>query len=518
MGKLKILAGGNSVQAQAQGRGKLFEELMAKVLRRYGYEIAKKRPNINLAGMEIDIEGKHLPMGIPLYAECKCYETEVESHKLQAFYGKYMTQWFQNNQSHGLFIALPGINTHAKGFYREHCEKNSQIMLRLYEEEQVLEAIFDTQSTVRPEVISNLVVSKGLGLPGDWILLYTDKGLFGIQYIIPIGEGIPTSIALFDATGNVISNKNTIEYLTPLYPELGHFNLFTSNDNHPLQLTNVQQDTEEIVKVTGSSTCFEYQFPASPKHFVGRQPILEAIDIFTQAVLDKETSARGILFQANSGWGKSSVVLKSVERLQNAGHFAIAIDSRTASSSQFILRVLDYALGEFRNFDSSLLKDNKSTTITGFDGAIKAICDIGRMLEQNNKLMCIFLDQFEKSCFLQDALKPIRDMFLRICDAQSNIIFGFSWKTDLIGSTSEFPYHLREPIIGSSKRIDLETFKEVETTALLRKLSEELRAPLKKDLAFFLSDFCRGYPWLLKKLCAHVKLQREAGDSSIRHC
>jgi hypothetical protein len=58
---------------------------------------------------------------------------------------------------------------------------------------------------------------------------------------------------------------------------------------------------EEIVEVRGSSSCFEYQFPASPEHFVGRQPILEEIDSFTQAVISRETSSRGILFEANSG-------------------------------------------------------------------------------------------------------------------------------------------------------------------------------------------------------------------------
>ena len=180
MGKLKILAGGNSPQAQAQGRGKLFEELMAKVLRRYGYSIDKKITNINLAGMEIDIEGRHIPTNIPLYAECKCYETEVDSPKLQAFYGKYISRWFQDNLSHGHFIALPGINSHAKGFYREYCESNPKITFRLYEEEEVLDAIFDTQSAVRPEVISRLITDE-MGTCGDWLLLYTDKGLFGFN-------------------------------------------------------------------------------------------------------------------------------------------------------------------------------------------------------------------------------------------------------------------------------------------------------------------------------------------------
>jgi hypothetical protein len=39
MGKLKILAGGSSASAKAQAKGKLFEKLMAEVLRHLGYSI-----------------------------------------------------------------------------------------------------------------------------------------------------------------------------------------------------------------------------------------------------------------------------------------------------------------------------------------------------------------------------------------------------------------------------------------------------------------------------------------------
>jgi hypothetical protein len=54
MGRLKILASGSSPQAQAQARGKLFEKLMANVLRHYGYSI-DRIASVNYAGMEIDI-------------------------------------------------------------------------------------------------------------------------------------------------------------------------------------------------------------------------------------------------------------------------------------------------------------------------------------------------------------------------------------------------------------------------------------------------------------------------------
>ncbi|MCJ7458811.1 MAG: restriction endonuclease [candidate division Zixibacteria bacterium] len=509
MGRLKILADGKSPQARANERGKLFERLMADVLRHYGYSI-DQISNVNYAGMEIDIEGEHITMDIPLYAECKCYETDVAAPKLQEFYGKYMTRWLKNKKCHGLFIALPGVNSHAKGFYKENIENNQETSVRLYEEEDVIKAIVGTSEVASPDALSKLITQE-VGTPGEWLLLYTDKGLFWIQYIIPPGSGIPCNVAFFDAKATPISDKTTLDYLTQLYPELDDFQKISLSGAIALRTPSSSQVMEEIVEVRGSLSCFEYQFPASPEHFVGRHTVLGELDSFVKKVISKETSAHGILFEANSGWGKSSVVLASVARLKEMGHFAIAIDSRTAASSQFILRVLDYALSKFGDFSGLLSEDNKPTTITGFEGAPKSLISLGQVLGNNDKVMFIFLDQFENVFSMPDTLKRIRDLLFKLCDAQTNVVIGFSWKTDLIGLTSEFPYQIRDAITGLSKRITLDTFSEVETTALLNKLSEELGTPLRKDLKFFLSEFSQGYPWLLKKLCAHVKSQREAG-------
>ena len=100
MGRLRILASGNSPQAQAQARGELFENLMTLVLRHYGYHIDNK-PNVNYAGMEIDIEGKATLTDVPLYAECKCHETDISSPRLQEFFGKYMTRWLKPESTEG---------------------------------------------------------------------------------------------------------------------------------------------------------------------------------------------------------------------------------------------------------------------------------------------------------------------------------------------------------------------------------------------------------------------------------
>ena len=512
MGRLKILAGGKSPHAQAQARGKLFEKLMAEVLRHYGYSI-DNIPNTNYAGMEIDIEGKHIATNVPLCAECKCYETDVNSPKLQAFFGKYMTRWLKDKRCHGLFIALPGINSHAKGFYRENIEGNSELTFPIFEEKEVLDAIIDTPDVVNPEFISKSIHNE-VGKPGDWLLLYTDKGLFWLQYVIPPGEGIANSVAMFDKAGNPLSDGATIECLKRLWPELGDFILITFDDVVPTPILNVSQDRDEVVEVKGSSTPFEYQFPASPDHFVGRYAVLEEIDSLVEDIINKKTSSRSILFEANSGWGKSSVVLATVDRIQHKGHFAVAIDSRSASSSQFVLRMVDYVLHKFGDFNGMLPEDCDIEAITGFEGAVDSLVRMGQLLERNHKVVFIFLDQFENLFFLPDVLKRIKELFLKIQDARTNVVIGFSWKSDLVGMTSEFPYQTRDTIADSSKRITLDVFSKEETNALLDKLRIEIGArSLRKDLRFLLSESSQGYPWLLKKLCAHVKSQIEHDTS-----
>lgn len=502
MGMLKILAPGKSEQARAQTRGKLFEELMATVLRHHGYTI-DKIANVNYAGMELDIEGKATVAGTPLYAECKCHDTEIDSTKLQAFIGKYTPLWLKDKRCVGLFVAIPGINSHAKGYYLTHFKEGKEMTVRLLEEDAVLAALFKTNEVLPPDVLSKKIDGQ-IGKAGDWVLLFTDRGFFWIQYVIPVGETLANSFAIFDHNGDIISDKSAVDHLVTLYTDLGGLRLVTQVSGQAPFGLPTGHEPEEIIEVRGSSSCFEYHFPASPEFFVGRNAALMEIDSFVEAVVKKKTSSRGILFQANSGWGKSSLVLATVQRLQEQGHFAVAIDSRSASSPQFILRVAERVLQMYLG---------KSIPISGFEGATKALLEVGQKLDDSGKIMLIFLDQFENLFLLPDALRQIRGLFLKLCDCQSNLALGFSWKTDIIGSTNEFPYQLRDSISGSCKCLGLETFSEAETNALLDKLEKELRARIRKDLRFMLSEFSQGYPWLLKKLCAHVKAQREAGAS-----
>jgi len=507
MDSLKILANGDSSGAKSNERGKLFEKVSAEVLRHYGYAIDKRQFNVTYAGMEIDIEGKAQITGVPLYAECKCYSMNVDCEKLQTFFGKYMARWFNNNKANGLFIAIPGINSSAMGFYRDNCESNQQITLRLLQEPDVLEALINSRVVASPESFRHHIAPER-GTLGDRTLICCNKGYFWLQYIIPLGSGIAKNIQIFDSLGNAISDTESIDYIVNMMPELQPFHVLRISTDAGRKTKSQPEQEDDVVEVRGSSACFEYQFPAAPEFFVGRKELLDQVQLFFEEVTRRETSSRGILLEANSGWGKSSLVLAIANALTEANQYAVAFDSRSASSPHFVMRAVEHILDKFGNFNS-LVKVRP--VVGGFEGASEALVQIGKELQTTGRLLVIFFDQFENVFHLPDVLSRLAQLYLKIADAGTNVILGFSWKADLIGLTRDFPYRWRDTIIEGSRVISLPPFSETETNVLLDKLASELHSTLRKDLRFLLSECSQGYPWLLKKLCAHVKSQRQAG-------
>lgn len=510
MGTLKILADAPTQAGRNQKRGKLFEALMSDVLRRHGYRI-DRIPSVNYAGMEIDIEGTHLVTTQPFCAECKCYESEIDSPKFQAFFGKFMTRWRKDKRAHGLFIAIPGLNPHARGFYNESCVNETDFTVRLLEEDAVLDALMESGKLARPDAFSRAVPATH-GTAGEWDVLVTESGIAVVQRVIPPGALVPSQIAIFDGMGIPLTDSASIDKLLELEPELRSYELLILGEAQPVVPTVANDAEETIVEVKGGSECFEFQFPAAPEHFVGRSDVLAEVRELAAKIVAGTVSTRSILFEANSGWGKSSCVLACANALRVSGHSAVVIDSRSASSAQFILKVVEHALTNLGPSGARPFGKDEER-ITGFEGAAAMLIRLGESLREKGKLGFIFLDQFENLFFLPESFKRIRDLFLKVAGAGTHIVFGFCWKTDLVGLTNDFPYQLRDSIRSASRVIPLSKFSEAETNALLDRLSSEIRSRLREDLRFFLSEFSQGYPWLLKKLCAHVKAQRESGVS-----
>ena len=508
MARFKILVSGRTESAVNQARGELFESTITKILKKDGYRVEGIRP-IDPHLMELDIEGKHLETGSPLYAVCRYSETAVSERDLQAYYGKYMIRWLEDNQCHGFFIALPGFDEDAGKFYWQHIKNNEHVTTFLYEENDVLKAISEMPGHVGPDQIADRI-SPDKGEIDESILLCTERGMYWVGFITSHGKNAPDKIALFDGKGAPISDRSVIDFLVKLDPSLADFD-HLSTDKAVLLQAGLFQVTDPVVDVTGSTKCFEYPLPASPKHFVGRKSIFKLLDTLTHQVLFHQTKERGMVIEAPLGWGKSSMVLASVAHVQKNGHLAVAVDCRAASSSAFVSRVVDHAAMKFKALDERNRQEDQRQSTPSFDDTVQWILDIGQKLESRNKLLFIFFDQFEHIFFLPDVLSRIKNLFLNIWDKETNIVMGFSWDGEAVFSNRAFFDLGFDAVTEKCRKMILPAFSNAEIDALLKRLVKELGEPLTKDLRIFLHKFSQGYPWLLKILCFHVKIARQSG-------
>jgi hypothetical protein len=508
MRNLKIFAAGRSQHTRSQARGKLFAKMMTQVLNHNGYRVDRILHSDSVL-MEIDVQGKHRKTGFPFYAACRFSETPMPERDLQAFFGRYMIKWHTDRRCHGLFIVLPYLDRAAIRFYREHIKSNTHVTTFLYDEDDALKAMSQMPGHMSPDQIAGRI-APDVGKPDEGILFYTEKGMFWVYPIISHGKKTPDKIALFDGKGELISDLSIISYLAKLDPAIANLDNISSDKTGPLQ-PGLFQDADPIVEVNGSSSCFEYQFPASPRFFVGRKSIFSTIDSFSDQVIHNQTTHRGIVFEGPAGWGKSSMVLASVEHLQKMGHLAIAVDCRTASSSMFIPRVIEYTVEKFGDFDGRIVETDQKMKISELGSAVRMILDLGQIFESQNKLLFIFFDQFENVLFLPDSLNQIKDLFLKIVEKQTNIILGFTWDKGLILSSHAYPKKQLDAVADECRKIIMTAFSKAEMGMLLKKLGKELDETLSKDLQFFLEKFSQGYPWLLKILCFHVMVARQSG-------
>lgn len=508
MGRLKLLVSGRSQHTRARAKDRLFTAMMTQVLNHHGYRVDRIL-NTDPSELEMEIEGKHRETGIPVYAVSRFDEKVLSERDLQAFFGRYMIKWHEDKRCHGLLIAIPGFDDAAREFYQEYIEKNDHVTTFLFEEDAVLKAISEVPETVRPEQAAGRR-TPGTADPDQRILLYTERGIFWALPIIRHGDDPPDRIALFDGKGSPVSDQTIVGYLTKLYPPLANFKNIFADRSVPLQ-PGLFQESDRIVEVKGSPACFDYKFPASPGHFVGRRSFLSELDSFVNQVIDKRTAQRGIIIEAPTGWGKSSIVLAGVEYLQKMGHFAVAIDCRTASSTTFIPCVIEYIMEKLDDVDERIVETEQPKPVKTFGSAVRSMLEMGHILESRTKLMLIFFDQFENNFFLPDVMKQIRDLFLKVVEKQTHIVLGFSWDKDLVLSSPAFSEERFEVFLRNSKKMVLSGFSGSETDAFLKKLGKEVDEPLTKDLRSFLIKFSRGYPWLLKALCFHVKVARQSG-------
>ena len=499
----------------ADQKGKLFELLAREIMRAHGYDVSGSR--VNYAGMEIDLEGVHPLSGAPFIAECRARATPQPAPEIQKFVGKLWPRWRKNPKTHGIYLALPGINSPARGYVNEFNIGEAETRLVILEQDDVVRCLEEKQIIPLGGSISWHDMGPQGASPGDSVLLYTDRGYFWLQLLFRAGETAPSLAVVIDAMGTQVPDGELLRALQDRVPELEGVQVLAPTRGE-IAAVDRPPDVEghsEVASVKGSSSWFEYQFPASPEFFVGRAEAIDEILAVVDEVQAATTSSRGILIQGYSGLGKSSLILKLREVLEQRGCFVAAVDCRAASTPYFPIRAVGHALSEAVAADFLAL-DTDACQIGGMASARGVLERVNTQLDAAGKLLCIAFDQFEGVFAFPHMLENVARLASTVTDLGGRILLCFAWKTDLVGLMQDFPYELRDQIAGPCRRVTLLRFGETETAAVLVALAQELHTELRKDLAFLLRESSQGYPWLLKRLCAHVLLQRQSGITQMQ--
>ncbi|TMU93681.1 hypothetical protein FGK60_30340 [Streptomyces sp. DASNCL29] len=211
--------------------------------------------------------------------------------------------------------------------------------------------------------------------------------------------------------------------------------------------------------------------------------------------------SRGTLvLNAQSGWGKSSLALQLKKIVETRDGYAIIVDSRTATSSRFIIEVLRVAACEAEALGIiDLPEDSSWASLTS------SIWTLQRTnWNSPARPFLVFFDQFENVFQDERMTQEFRDLTLMVRDSEIPMLVGFAWKTDLVAWTESHPFRLRDEIRSSSTSISVGPMRAREIETLLRRLEKKLGTSLSRDLRQRLREYSQGLPWLFKKLSGHI--------------
>lgn len=354
------------------------------------------------------------------------------------------------------------------------------------------------------------------------ILLLTQNGEFWALPVVDFATGVRSAAMLFRAdNGEPIRDTQTLEWISSTDTTLSLPWISEAVISSAAAATKIRYELESVVTVPVADHWADCR-PARPKDFVGREITLDSIFRFFDNVRTQVTATRLIALKAPSGWGKSSSLLKIASRaanLRNRGkYFVFAVDSRAATTRRFpelaVVKAIKEAITTGFITAPSNLEFGGSSSLFSTVG----MAHVAEELRQNERVICIFFDQFEELLYKID-LVDVFDETKRVCaaaeEAQANVVIGFSWKTDGVIPTEHSAYHMWHSLADRRFEIELTPFSEREVAVAINRFAEELGQSLIPQLRRLLQDHCQGFPWLLKKLCVHILELSEGGTEQV---
>jgi hypothetical protein len=338
---------------------------------------------------------------------------------------------------------------------------------------------------------------------GDTDFLTSDRGDFFIQLLIEANKTRPSAFCVFRSDGELIRDAELAQALKRHLPYLKEMH-YLPLDREPTGSLLVSEGTIGPLEGIG---WFDYFLPAPPSHFIGRSEELRVSGRFLTQARQEKSNVRVFQVLSRSGVGKSSFLLKLRPNIPGDG-VSVIEDARNIKSSvdlSSLLRAFVANAFDFLRYDREIPADTPSL--------ISAIRGIDDRLAENDQMAIFFIDQFEALFLLPELYAQTLSLILEIVQSTSRVVFCLARKTDQPTTFDERTKIDLSRLMQISSSVRLEDFTRSEAIELVSHIPEEINEPLNDELRDMILEFSYGFPWLCKRICAHVISQVEDGIS-----
>ena len=485
-------------QITSYRKGQLFEKLATRIIDLCGYRDIRLR--VKRASLEYDVEATAKLAPRKLRGEAKAHESAIAGKEISAFTGKLLPLAISEGGLDGLFISTSPLTPEGRdylGTLTPDVLQVAKMTITTLVGQEIVEFLSSHGACIAETSLRAKVRSQTSLQPLDLWFVVGEHGDILVASVGATPASAPTSFITYDVNGERCKlDKRDAARLQKQLADLENLEYIPHGKGDALV---IEADTQAVLPgVLPGAGWFDYKFPSPPECFIGRVEPLNEILAYLETVRESRTAARAVQVLSRSGVGKSSLLLKVAASEGPAA--SVTVDGRnllTPSDLRLVVAML-----------AQSVQAATATTVdapVSQEGIAATLLQIAASLQDASSVATIQIDQFEALLSRPAVFQVVLDLVVTTTERALPIVWIMARKNDLATTYDEGAAVDLTRLNDLSRSIELDDFSPVEEKELLDRLARELGKPVSPQLTEAILTFSAGFPWLLKRVCAHLQ-------------
>jgi hypothetical protein len=478
-----------------QRKGQLFEHLCKRLLTINGYTDIVLRAK--RASLEYDISARSRLPERALVGEAKAHEAAIPGKEASAFFGKLVPIAVVNGSADGIFISTSDFTAEGRDYLSSLTPtvmSALHVTLRTLAGTEITDLLTEAGELLAEEILRERVRADFSLEPHDAWFTVGQHGDIVILSCGPSAASAPSHFGAFSPTGGQISLPDpTLRRLKRQMPDLEALEYIQTGSAPTVD----ELKRGSLPPVVAGAGWFDYKFPSPPECFVGRGDPLNQLNEIAGKISRSETATRAIQVLSRSGVGKSSLLLKVADSV-NA--YALAtVDGRNIQVPPDVRLVVADLITNARNNSGYAAQIPERQ-----EDVSDALRKLGAAAKVGERLVVVQIDQFEALLSRPRVFQVVLDLVLASTTWGLPVLWVMARKNDLAATFDEGAEIDLHRLNELSHAIRLDDFSPFEEQILIDQLGKELGDRVSEELKDVILTFAAGFPWLLKRVGAHI--------------